>query len=97
MLGLRLGLWLGLGSGIRIIVSILLLDQVIIVIVRWGHSDRGHFDIVPIASSSNSSRLAKWTMQTSNILFFGIVNLHNLVKQIIFVSLLSNLNVVLND
>ena len=24
-------------------------DLVIMVIIRWGHSDRGHFDIVPFS------------------------------------------------
>ena len=48
-LGLRLGLGLWLGSGISFIVSIRVWrDLVIMVIFRWGHSDRGHFDLVPL-------------------------------------------------
>ena len=44
---MRLYIGLGLGSGIRIMVSIRVWDWVIMVIFRWGHSDRGHFDLVP--------------------------------------------------
>ena len=47
---MRLGLGLGLGSGIKIMVSIRVWDWVIMVIFRWGHSDWGHFDVVPPGS-----------------------------------------------
>ena len=36
-----------MGSSITIMVSVRVLDWVFMVIFRWGHSDRGHLDLVP--------------------------------------------------
>ena len=48
-----------LGSGIRIMVSIRVWDLVIVLIFRWGQSDRGHFDIVPFNDNIISNVLSQ--------------------------------------
>ena len=53
---MRLGLNLGLGSGIEIMFSIRVWDWVITVIFRWGHSDWGHFDLEPPGTVSADIR-----------------------------------------
>ena len=48
-LRLRLGLGLGLGSDISIMVSIRVSEWMIMVILRWEHSDREHFNLVSVS------------------------------------------------
>ena len=71
MVEVRLGLGLGSGLSIRIMLNFIRLwDWAIMVIFRWGHSDRGHFDLVPGGHNNYSTSFTK-NSTSRNIIILG--------------------------